>query len=284
MLKSFKSNKINAQFYLADEASSRKLIPLQESYLKFIWVTEGRLEISIDGKELLIEKNQIVCCTYLQKVRILKAPDRLFLLMFNREFYCIHTFDEEVSCNGLLFFGSDYTPVLTLDEIELTRIHTLVNVLKEEFDTIDNSQEEMLRILLKRFIIRCNRLAKNQMAGGNVQSGQIELIRKFNALVEEHYKSKKQVIDYAELLNKSPKTITNIFNQYSEKSPLQIILNRVVLEAKRLLLYTDKSSKEISLELDFENQAYFSKFFKKQTGLTPSEFKEQFAHQQFGNN
>ncbi|WP_340103752.1 helix-turn-helix domain-containing protein [Rhodohalobacter sp. 8-1] len=79
--------------------------------------------------------------------------------------------------------------------------------------------------------------------------------------------------DYADLLFKSPKTIANVFSKNSEYTPLEVIHNRVILVAKRMLLYTDKSSKQIGLELGYDDPAQFSKLFKKQTGTTTTEFK-----------
>ena len=75
-------------------------------------------------------------------------------------------------------------------------------------------------------------------------------------------------------MNKSPKTISNIFSLYSKKTPLQIIQERVITEAKRLFYYTDKSVKEIADDLGFEDVAHFSKFFKNCTTQNPSELKK----------
>jgi AraC-like DNA-binding protein len=82
------------------------------------------------------------------------------------------------------------------------------------------------------------------------------------------------VADYAEMLNKSPKTLSNLFKKYNEKSPLQIIQNRIILEARRLLRYSDKSIKEIAYVIGYEDIQSFSRFFKKMEGVSPSEFKK----------
>jgi AraC family transcriptional activator of pobA len=82
------------------------------------------------------------------------------------------------------------------------------------------------------------------------------------------------VSDYANLLNKSPKTLSNLFAKYNNKSPLQLINNRITLEAKKLLLLSEKSSKEIAYSLGFNDASHFSKFFKNQTGASPIHFKK----------
>jgi AraC family transcriptional activator of pobA len=99
------------------------------------------------------------------------------------------------------------------------------------------------------------------------------LIRKFHLLVELHFKRERQVSFYANLLHKSPKTISNYFVLYSKKTPLQVIHERVISEAKRLLYYTDKSIKEIADDLGFEDVANFSKFFKNVTTKSPSHLR-----------
>ena len=93
-------------------------------------------------------------------------------------------------------------------------------------------------------------------------------------MVEQHYREKHQVGDYADLLFKSPKTLSNLFNKYNKKTPLMVINERIMLEARRLLLYSDKTSEEISRELGYKEGGHFSKFFKRNEGLSPKEFKK----------
>ena len=101
----------------------------------------------------------------------------------------------------------------------------------------------------------------------------MDLLRSFNLLVEEHFKSEHSVAFYADKLHKSPKTLSNSFAKLS-RSPLQIIHQRIILEAKRLLTYSNKSAKEIAFEVGFEDASHLSRLFKKHTNLSPSEFKK----------
>jgi len=188
----------------------------------------------------------------------------------------VHTQDEEVSCNGLLFFGSAIYPKLKLNNDEVKRFVTLSNVLKEEFLIYDQNREEMLRILLKRLLIRSTRIARNQLPIVENNNKQLDLIRRFNVLVEEYFKTKKTVKEYAELLYKSPKTLANIFSKNQNITPLQLIHNRILIEAKRYLIYTSKSIQEISNELNFEDASQFSRFFKGKENITPLDYRNKF--------
>jgi AraC-like DNA-binding protein len=224
--------------------------------------------------DLKLLPDQIITVTYLQHVSYCEAQLPLTAILFNREFYCISDHDSEVSCNGILFFGTQDIPIITIPEEQLNKFNLLYDIFIEEFATPDSIQGGMLQMLLKRMIIMCTRLAKEQLIVKTLGNEQIETIRKFNILVDLNFKTKRKVSDYAELLHKSPKTLSNLFAIYNQKSPQQIILERIALEAKRLLNFTDKQNQEIAFELGFNDPAHFSRFFKKMTQTTPSEYRE----------
>jgi len=229
--------------------------------------------LEVDARDYTIKKNQILTTTSYHKINYEKVRRPLTTFAFNKEFYCVQTNDEELSCNGIIFYGSQEVPLITLSEVEQNKFELLYQVFLDEFLTRDNVQGPMMELLLKRLIIKVTRLARNQFMPKELDDKQIDIIRKFNMLVDLHYKSKKQVSDYAAMLFKSPKTLSNLFARYNHTSPLSVIHQRIVLEAKRLLRYTDLSVKEIAYELGFEDVATLHKQFKKVTGKTPQQFK-----------
>jgi AraC family transcriptional regulator, transcriptional activator of pobA len=103
----------------------------------------------------------------------------------------------------------------------------------------------------------------------------MDLIRNFSLFLEANFRKEHEVKFYAAALNKSPKTLANFFALCQEPSPLKVIHNRIILEAKRYLHYTDKTSKEIAYELGFENPEHFSRFFKLNTGKNISAFRKE---------
>ncbi|MEQ5790071.1 helix-turn-helix domain-containing protein [Muricauda sp. NFXS6] len=243
--------------------------------IKFLWNrNDCPLTIKIDGMNLELLSNQIITVTYLQHVSYVETHLPLSAILFNREFYCISDHDSEVSCNGILFFGTQDIPIITIPQEQLNRFNLLHDVFIEEFSTPDNIQGDMLQMLLKRLIIMSTRLAKEQLIVKTLGNEQIDTIRRFNFLVDMHFRTKRKVADYAELLHKSPKTLSNLFAIYNQKSPQQIILERIALEAKRLINFTDKQNQEIAYELGFNDPAHFSRFFKKMTQMTPSDYRE----------
>lgn len=240
---------------------------------KIVWSKEKSVKILIDGYTVELKKDQVIFCTPLNVMDIDRSNQGLTSFVFNKEFFCIQTHDEQVSCNGFLFFGSSQPQVVSLNAKEKKIFDMMLFFFDEEFMVKDHIQGEMLRTLLKRLLILSTRMVKKNIKQPNLPNTQIDLIRKYNLLVEEHFHEKHQVKDYADLLFKSPKTLSNLFNKYGEKSPLTIINERILLEAKRLLLYSEKTTEEIAYELGYKDAGHFSKFFKNNEGLSPIAFK-----------
>ncbi len=254
---------------------TKSTTPLILGCYTFIWNQGEAKQWEIDLIPQRIDSNTIFSLSPGQTLFIPNKTNDYVVIQFNREFYCVQDHDQEVSCNGILFNGVLSTPMLRLDVDEQRSFSVLLEVIKEEFSNQDDVQLEMLRTVLKRFIIKCTRLAKLQFANNFISPQELDTVRHFSALVEKHFRALHKVSDYADLMNKSPKTLSNVFKQLGGGAPLLIIHERIILEAKKLLLYTDKSSKEISFELNFSDPVQFSRLFKNETGMTPSDFRQQ---------
>ena len=283
MIKAYRDAEVDSRIIIADRQAN--LHPFEEQdFFKIIWNRGNTMPLNINGLSLPLERNQLICLTPLQNPDLGRLAGTYYLLLFNREFYCIHENDHEVSCEGLLFWGSSEFPVIQLEEGERQKFETLFQVFLDEMETKDRIQGEMLRMLLKRLIIKGTRLARKQLFPEGVDNKQTELIRRFNILVEQHFRQHHQVSNYADMLYKSPKTLSNVFASVGHKTPLEMIHYRITLEAKRLLNKTDKYAKEIAFELGFEEAAHFSRFFKKETGMSPSAYRNSSSRQQKGKN
>lgn len=251
-------------------------VPLQRdrTLYKFIWVQSGTLTIEVDHIPMQLGKDEIITLTPLHHLEVKEIDGEYLTFLFNSNFYCIFGHDNEVSCNGFLFYGSSNVMKLKLSEAESSNLHDIVRIFRQESAIHDNLQEEMLRIVLKRFIITCTRIARREFEVGPENEKAFDIIRRYYVLVDQHFRKKKQVQDYADILCRSPKTLSNLFSSCNQPSPLRVIHERIEAEAKRLLLFTKKSAKEISGLLGFEDQAAFSRFFKKMTGESVSEYKK----------
>lgn len=241
-------------------------------YFTIAWNPGQTQFVTIDGTEHEFPADSLLTLLFDQSFSFEKAED-IVAWQFNREFYCIIDHDSEVSCVGFLFGSTDHL-FIRLTEEARQKLRLLFDVFVDEFKTTDNIQNEMLLVLLKRLIKYITRLAKSEyVPPKKIQDEKFHLIRKFNLLVEANFRTEHSVSFYASQLHKSPKTLSNLFALYNNKTPSQVIQDRILIEARRLLVYTRKSVKEISFDLGFEDVAYFSNFFKKHTSLSPLEFR-----------
>ena len=277
MTHTFKEFSTNAIFNIGNETDLKVFqTPKQTELYTFIWAQAEAIEIIIDSLPFTIQPHSILALTPIQYLQYISGEDAI-IYQFNREFYCIKDHDEEVSCVGILFFGNTNIPIIHLDETEQHKFQILHEVFIDELETKDTIQAEMLRMLMARFIIKSTRLLKaKEGIIETAKSSKVSLLRSFNYLVEQHFKTEHSVSFYAEQLFKSPKTLSNNFAKLN-RSPLQIIHERIVLETKRLLIYTDKTAKEIAYEVGFEDASHLSRLFKKHTSQSPSDFKKQLS-------
>lgn len=271
----YSSLKDEDKFILTDFscAPSQKLLQ-EKSLYKILWSRTHTTLIDVDDYHVELNKNEVFFCTPLNIMEIPIDAKGLLAFVFNREFFCIQTNDDQVSCNGFLFFGSSQPQRIELNAKELASFENLLGLFHEDLSIKDHLQGEMLRSLLKRLLIISTRMIKEDLPEPSIGNSQMTIIREYNILVEKHFREFHQVKDYANLLFKSPKTLSNLFPKYGDRSPLMVINDRIVLEAKRLLQYSDKTSEEIARELGYKDSSHFSKFFKKHEGLSPSIFKK----------
>lgn len=246
--------------------------------LTVLWNRGSDTRLEIDGQARTLPAHALLSLTPEQTFRLPHAS-AVVAWQFNRDFYCIVDHDEEVSCVGLVFYGA-HQPTIQLTQEEERSFENLLEMFLDEYRAHDLRQGEMLRLLLKRLLIKLTRLMTAQHLNQPlITEAELGLIRRFNWLVEQHFREKHSVVHYADLLNKSAKTLSNLFSEQGQKSPLRIIHERIATEAKRLLIYTDKPVKEIAFHLGFTDVSAFHRFFKKQAGLSPSAFKNAGLHE-----
>lgn len=268
------NTRLNGNIAMTSSYHERASLQRDKTLYKFIWVQSGTLTLEIDHIPMRLEKDEIVTLTPLHHLEVKEVDGEYLTFVFNSNFYCIYGHDNEVSCNGFLFYGSSQVMRLALSAGQSSNLHDIVRIFRQESVIHDNLQEEMLRIVLKRFIITCTRIARQRFGVGQEKEKTFDIIRQYYVLVDRHFKEKKQVQDYADILCRSSKTLSNLFSTCGLPSPLRVIHDRIEAEAMRLLLYTHKSAKEISSILGFEDLSAFSRFFKKMTGESVSDYRK----------
>lgn len=277
MIREYSENTSSGRFTLhsSNELFSGKGIknPTHRPINTFAYNKGGMQKVIIDEVAYNMPGNSILPLVSNQHF-IFEHPENITAWQFNREFYCIVDHDAEVGCVGFLFYGIQHPMFIKINNEEANEIIQMEESFLNELLVKDNFQGEMLRSLLKRLIIMTTRIAKRQNESYQQFPDQkMDLIRKFSLLLEENFKSEHEVKYYARLLNRAPKTLSNAFSLLRQPAPSILIRNRILLEARRYLYYTNKTAKEIAYELGFESPAHFSRFFKLKSGEKISDFR-----------
>ena len=198
------------------------------------------------------------------------------VLKFCTDFLKEEKADEDVFIKYNVFNAFDTSPFCEVTEETAEQLQLIIEAMLEEkhrdgaFGHMD-----MLRSLVKIFLIQlCRHGIKNEHISTNHMKSSHHLYMHFRKLLELKYKKLHVVSDYAQELNVSVKTLANSVSEYSGKSPLAFINDRIILEAKRLLRFTQLAIKEIAYILGYEDPSYFVKFFKRKTGILPTEFRD----------
>ena len=248
---------------------------VQQNAYSIYWIQEGSGTYNIDFEQYQFTDNVLF---FLSPGQVFTVDSELiktaYKLTFARDFYCIQTHDAEVACNGILFNNIYETPFVKPCAKETAKLNFILESLIEEFQQNETAQYDMLQSYLKQFIISAVRVKKeNHVIKEDTET---RLFKDFSLLVEMNYKTLHAVTDYATRLGLSPKSITKHFQKLGAKTPSDFIKSRILLDAKRLLIYTDKTVKEIAFELGFNDPAYFTRFFTKAILKSPLQFKKDY--------
>ena len=245
-------------------------------HYKVFFLADGQGEYSIDFNEFSIDGAGLF---FLSPGQILKVQSEAvrsgYLISFNREFYCVETHGKEIACNGVLFNNVHRSTYLQLADGQEIIFQRLVDQMIQELGRTAKAHQEMLEAYLRMMLIEALRIHDEQKAVVlPQQEDSSPLASDFIALVEKHFRTDHAVSAYADRLFVSPKSLTKRLKAHGYKTPTEIIRDRIVLEAKRELRYTQKTVKEIAFELGFDDPAYFTRYFKKASQLSPQGYRD----------
>lgn len=201
-----------------------------------------------------------------------------YLLMFKREFYSLAYQTKDLLFELPFFNNNTSKPILELNKDEFLEFLELIDLIKRENKKDHDLKDNIVRSFLHIFLLKCKVafFEKRLSSGTNLNMSFVN-VNQFKYLLEKNYKELHFVKDYADLLALSPLQLNKMVKNITGKNASDLIINRIVLEAKRLLAFTDLSNKEIAFEMNYPDPSYFTRIFRKKTGFTPSGFREQLS-------
>ena len=253
---------------------SRPVLPHRNRYQAVIWISQGSGTHTIDGTVFPIEANTLMTITIGQIHQFKPNIDtRGWAIRFTDGFLNTDTYHN--TCKYSLFNNLASTSVLRVVEKDVLDYNSIIERLYREYEKPDDfGKYEIIQRFLEILLIKLELLKRNQFTQmESVEDADYFVFQRFNFELENNFQSIHDVASYASKLIISDKKLSAIIQKFIGKSTSQAIQERIITEAKRILLYSDKSVKEIAYDLGYEDPFYFSKVFKRLTGKAPKSFK-----------
>jgi AraC family transcriptional activator of pobA len=248
----------------------------RHNYYSLIWIREGRGKMRADFKEYDFTSNTLFAFSPYQPFIFLQERLHGVALYFHPDFFCIHKHQNEIACNGVLFNNIYEPPFITVDENAGLFLEDVLAQIKNEIQIPALAQHELLVCYLKIFLINCSRLKGEQSALAGMNMTVVKepfILQDLKNAIEKNFKKKHSAGEYASELNISIKTLARITKTHFKKTITELISERIVIEAKRELYLTNKAIKEIAYELGYDDEYYFSRFFKVNTDISPQMYR-----------
>lgn len=248
------------------------------NYYSLIWVQKGKGKVKVDFSEYDFTENQLLAFAPYQPFML--SPDDVIegeVIHFHPDFFCIMKHHDEVACNGVLFNNIYEPPYVLIDQMTRATFNMVLEQMKIEMQNPAVAQYELLISYLKIFLITASRLKKEQLAVATAAIDEKSIpfvLQNLKNYIEQHFKTKHSASVYAELLNISPKALAKITKTHFNKTLTNLIAERIIIEAKRELYLTNKAVKEIAYELGYDDEHYFSRFFKTNAEVSPQTYRD----------
>lgn len=250
----------------------------RNNYFTLILVTGGTGKAKVDFSEYDFGANTFFSF-YPYQPFMLSATTAIegYAIHFHHDFFCIHRHQKEIGSNGILFNNIYEQPFIFLAEDKKNLLLSLITHIIDEFKTGGIQQEDVITSYLKVLLITATRVKIEQQSislAAKSDNRHLFILQSLREAIEENFKQMHSAGEYASLLNISPGNLAKITKTCINKTISDLIAERIVIEAKRELYLTKKTVKEIAFDLGYEDEYYFSRFFKSNAEVSPQLYRE----------
>jgi len=269
-----KSQQFQAEVFDANRHFSVKY-PHRHDFFEVLYLLKGSGYHVIDANKYEIQPPCVFFMSPGQAHKLELSNDiEGYIFIFTSDFYLLNRSNQ----NSLIEFPFFYTihqdnPPLMLDnENDIRFLEILFRQSIAESNRTGDFKTELLRSILDLILTTC--AARYPMNENLVNKGKGQiLVKRFFHLVEENHQKNLSLSDYSRMVGVTANHLTQTVKQLTGKTSSQIIKAKQLLEIKRLLVHTNLNVSEIANQLNFEDQSYFTKFFRRETGITPLQYR-----------
>ena len=232
---------------------------------------KGQHQIDFDtyeirpGSVFVLNPGQVHCWS-------ISADAGGYIFFHTKEFYNNIFLNKNIEEYPFFFLQKNY-PVIYLEKDAISELESLFKKINDEYYNSHDLRNAKLQLLIDLVYIELYRVYKNHQDLVTPLNQTSEQVKKLLKLVDQNFKMKKFAKEYADMMNMSVRHLSRITNQQLNKSTTDIITERIILEAKRMLVHNVPTIKAVADEVGYLDSSYFVRLFKKKTGMSPKEFQ-----------
>ncbi len=249
--------------------------PHRHDYYAIVLIEKGKGVHYVDFHKYDLENQTVYFILPGQMHQLIPSEEpKGWVLAFTDEFLVTNSISDKLINDIYLFNDYGQSPPLPLNQTQMAVYKSLIEQMKHFSASLVNYTNDALGSLMKLFLIQSNNHC-SLVKENNPQFVETtnHLLRSFKQLLNEHYIKKHKVSDYADMLAVTADYLNKTVKNITGKTAKEHIQSKLATEAKRSLIFSNLSGKELAYELGFDESAHFNNFFKKTTGFTPTEFK-----------
>jgi AraC-like DNA-binding protein len=241
--------------------------PHRHNFFQLFFFTSTGGKHLIDFQERLCEEKSVHVVNPGSIHKLTRTPDtKGFVLLFSRSFLV-----QNKALNSLFLNRNDFDKFPKLPKKAFEEILNYLDKIQEELSGDQDYQDRTIPFILELILINIQRNISFNVKTNSSQEAQ--LLAEFKTLINQNFSTQQSLEYYTENLHVSVKKLNAVCKIELNKSAREMVQERILLEASRLLFHSSLSIKEIAFNLGYEDPSYFNRFFKQKTGKTPLLFR-----------
>ena len=273
---------VESKRFLIRSSSFKEILPLDKEvyhrhdYQTIIWTLAGTGHHVLDDQSITTPANTLLLISrgQVHKVQALSKEGHGMVIRFKDDFLP-HTIGQTWNYQATLFNNLNVKAPIVLQKADVLELKLLFEQMQVEQDRLDSfGSQDAIRHLLQILLIKIERLHQATLTQTKGNDKNYKVFQRFLTQLEEDFIHHHDVTYYADKLNMSPRQLADVCRQVCGKPLKEVIVDRLILEAKRHLQFTELSIKEIAYALGYESHFYFSQVFKRITQESPTNYRK----------
>lgn len=248
--------------------------PHKHDFYLLVLITEGSGKHEIDFESYKVERGSLFILRPGQMHAWTLSDNVTGFVLFHSQFFFDSPYNENRLKQFSFYRTSQHSPLIKLEDKSLETVQKLMEESLMEYTGDLPRKWQKINSLINLIYIEAER--NFQLIQGTGNGTYLLKLRQFEELIELNFQRKTLARDYASMLNMSEKHLNRIVQSTLSKTSSQLIMERIILEAKRLILQKKLNINQISDFLGFKETSYFIRVFKKLTGTTPIGFLKKY--------